>query len=503
MDCNYIIVQAGGKGTRMEHLTTNKPKALVPVDNLPMLFHLFQKFPDKKFIIIGDYKYEVLKKYLFAFAKVKYLLIDARGEIGTCSGLKKAISLIPEKKSFMLIWSDLVLGKSFEIPTNESNYIGISKDFKCRWLYDKVFVEEPSYDRGVAGLFIFKNKDLLVDVPQSGEFVRWLKSKEYSFETIDLYNTKEYGLIDEYNSKEDASKTIGRCRPFNKLTVQDDIIIKEGIDEKGKELAIREKSWYKMANELEYNSIPKIQSFEPFAMQRIKGKNIFLYNFSIEEKKEILKDIIISLKELHEKADCDVDYFSVYDAYYKKTMDRLNQVRDLIPFANDSIININGKACKNVFYYQEEIEEKIREYKLDKFKFIHGDCTFSNLVLNEELKPILIDPRGYFGHTELFGDPNYDWAKLYYSIVGNYDQFNAKKFRLDILDNEVKLDIESNKWEELENDFFELLGKSIKKNDIRFIHGIIWLSLTTYAWEDYDSICGAFYNGLYNLEGLI
>lgn len=44
----YIIVQAGGKGTRMEHLTANKPKALVPVNNLPMLFHLFRKYPDKK-----------------------------------------------------------------------------------------------------------------------------------------------------------------------------------------------------------------------------------------------------------------------------------------------------------------------------------------------------------------------------------------------------------------------------------------------------------------------
>ena len=35
---------------------------------------------------------------------------------------------------------------------------------------------------------------------------------------------------------------------------------------------------------------------------------------------------------------------------------------------------------------------------------------------------------------------------------------------------------------------------------IHLLHAIIWLSLTTYAWEDYDSICGAFYNGLYYLE---
>lgn len=67
MDLNYIIVQAGGKGSRMERLTRNKPKALVPVNNLPMIFHLFKRFPDKKFIIIGDYKFDVLKKYLRAF----------------------------------------------------------------------------------------------------------------------------------------------------------------------------------------------------------------------------------------------------------------------------------------------------------------------------------------------------------------------------------------------------------------------------------------------------
>ena len=43
MEIPYIIVQAGGKGTRMQKLTRNKPKALVPVQNLPMIFYLFRK----------------------------------------------------------------------------------------------------------------------------------------------------------------------------------------------------------------------------------------------------------------------------------------------------------------------------------------------------------------------------------------------------------------------------------------------------------------------------
>ena len=84
MNIDYVIVQAGGKGSRMEALTRNKPKALVPVNNLPMIFHLFRKFQNKKFVIIGDYKYDVLEKYLKEFADVEYKTVCGTGFIGTC-----------------------------------------------------------------------------------------------------------------------------------------------------------------------------------------------------------------------------------------------------------------------------------------------------------------------------------------------------------------------------------------------------------------------------------
>ena len=63
----HIIIQAGGKGTRLEGLTRNKPKCLVPYNNLPIIFHLFAKFKGAKFTIIADYKIEVLQKYLSMF----------------------------------------------------------------------------------------------------------------------------------------------------------------------------------------------------------------------------------------------------------------------------------------------------------------------------------------------------------------------------------------------------------------------------------------------------
>ena len=58
--------------------------------------------------------------------------------------------------------------------------------------------------------------------------------------------------------------------------------------------------------------------------------------------------------------------------------------------------------------------------------------------------------RSLFGFTELYGDVRYDWAKLYYSIAGNYDRFNLKDFRLEIGEKEVFLSIGSNHWEDMD-----------------------------------------------------
>ena len=122
-------------------------------------------------------------------------------------------------------------------------------------------------------------------------------------------------------------------------------------------------------------------------------------------------------------------------------------------------------------------------------------------MLRDGSEPVLIDPRGYFGNTEMFGDPAYDWAKLYYSIVGNYDQFNLKRFDLSFLgDREVSLYIESNNWEDMEEEFIGLVEDEVQEQTLKLLHSLIWLSLTTYAWDDYDSICAAFYNGLYYFE---
>lgn len=499
---DYIIVQAGGKGTRLKYLTKNKPKALVPVENLPMLFHLFRKYPDKKFVIIADYKKDVLREYLAAFANVKYRIVEAEGT-GTCSGVLQALEHIPENKSFMLVWSDLILPQNLELPKEYDNdeatndYIGVSKTFPCRWSYnDGIFTEQSSYEHGVAGFFMFTDKSKIKNVPASGELVRWMSEQEIVFEEISLAGTKEFGLIEEY---EKLGKE--KCRPFNRITVEGDILTKEAVDDQGRKLSVRECAWYDKARMTDISIIPKIYSTNPLKMEYIKGRNIYECQMSYDDKKTVLQKLVAALKKTHDSSWIAADSFSMKEAYYNKTMNRLSQIEDLVPFARQKTIRINGRECRNVFFYKKELESKLAKLNCERFEFIHGDCTFSNLMIRENGEPVLIDPRGYFGFTELYGDVRYDWAKLYYSLKGNYDRFNLKEFSLDIKEDEVVLEIASNHWEDMENDFFDMTGAN--KDEIKLLHAVIWLSLTTYAWQDYDSVCGAFYNGLYYLEEVL
>ena len=494
MNFKYIIIQAGGKGTRLAHLTANKPKGIVPVNNLPMIFHLFKKYPDKKFIVICDYLHEVLEKYLATFSPVQYECVVATTK-GTCAGMKESIALIPEGEPFMISWSDLIFDDKFDEKFVKGNAIGTPVDFECRWSFkNDEFVEERSVENGVAGVFFFENKKVIEDVPVEGEFVRYLSTKKnVKFQNVKLLGVKEVGTLLAYDSelKENV------CRPFNRIEIKDGKLYKYGITEQGKKIAIDEVNWYRYAQKnLDNSFLPKIYSTEPLCMEVIDGKNAFKLSLSDEDKKVVLTNCISGLNYLHQVEEVEANKESILKCYFEKTFERLNKIEHLVPFADQKEIVINGQRYQNPFFLKEKIKEIIDNHFIDgaRFTFCHGDPTLSNIIIKKDLSIVFIDPRGYFGNTKLYGDPYYDFAKLYYSFFGNYDQFNNKKFVLDVHEDNVELKIDSSGYEFLEDYFFALI-KDFAPKKIKFLHALIWLSWTTYAWEDYDSICGAFYNG--------
>ena len=497
-----IIVQVGGKGTRLGGLTVNKPKCLVPVYNKPILFHLFNKYKNCKFVIIGDYKYNVLEKYLKNFAKdIDYKIIKASGTGNVC-GIKEALEYVKDDEKIMLIWSDLILSEQFkpeELP--EGNYVGILSNQLCSWSFKDGKLDKISTDtNGVAGCFIFKNKNILKDISAVGSFTGWLKNSGIELQAMEMPLCIEVGSVNAINSLQD---TENRCRPYNKIVFNENTVIKYGLTEEGKELIDKEIIWYKKMTDYGFTSIPKVFSLDPLTLERIDGKSIFLTDANSERKKIIIDNLIKAINTMHgyEKQKTNKD--DIITEYYSKTITRINSIKDVIPFAKNDYITINGKSCKNPIKFNDDFKKYVEKKLLNTvFCSIHGDCTLTNTLVDVENNIYFIDPRGYFGLQKVNGDIRYDWAKLYYSIIGNFDKFNIKDFELKISDTEINYKIHSNGWEDMYENLFSKI-QDINIEEIKFIHAVIWLSLASHCFEDYDSMCLAFYNGVYLMSEFI
>ena len=67
---------------------------------------------------------------------------------------------------------------------------------------------------------------------------------------------------------------------------------------------------------------------------------------------------------------------------------------------------------------------KWKMLETNKYHLIHGDCQFSNILYNsQDSKVYLVDPRGYFGKSYVYGYQAYDYGKIAYALSG-YDHFN-------------------------------------------------------------------------------
>ena len=86
-----IVINAGGKGTRLEPYTKILPKPLIPVGELPIIEHIMQRFQEydcQEFHIIVNYKKQIMKGY-FAENEGKYNITwhEEDKPLGTGGGL--------------------------------------------------------------------------------------------------------------------------------------------------------------------------------------------------------------------------------------------------------------------------------------------------------------------------------------------------------------------------------------------------------------------------------
>lgn len=115
---NYVVVMAGGLGSRLGDLTKNTPKPMLEIKGRPILAYTIESFKNQgfnKFIFCVNYKKEIIEEY-FKDGKdfgvsIEYIVEDKR--LGTAG----ALSLIQSKKMsapFFVINADVIANLDYQ-----------------------------------------------------------------------------------------------------------------------------------------------------------------------------------------------------------------------------------------------------------------------------------------------------------------------------------------------------------------------------------------------------
>ncbi|MGH8249558.1 MAG: nucleotidyltransferase family protein [Steroidobacteraceae bacterium] len=101
---NWVVLMAGGLGTRLHPLTNERPKALLPVGGKPILESILESFAEqgfKRIFLSVNYKAEMIRAHFGSGERwgiqIEYLVEERR--LGTAGGLR----LLPERPSAPVI----------------------------------------------------------------------------------------------------------------------------------------------------------------------------------------------------------------------------------------------------------------------------------------------------------------------------------------------------------------------------------------------------------------
>ena len=500
---SFVIVQAGGRGSRLRHHTWNKPKCLVSVRGKPILYHLFETFSAAKFIVIGDYLFSQLETYL----KVNPPMVDYElvrtGDKGTASGIGVALTLIPKSAPVILTWSDLIISTAPVISDSEVPIVITTDAFTCRWTVNSSggLHESPSAKDGIPGFFYFPRAELFPTPPKSGEFVKWFSMNVPRYDLLKCDDMEELG---DFSTIEDGNDRAGFCRFFNNVVIDqtNNTVTKKVLDHAYDDVHRNEIAWYREARKLGFRRIPRIYSEAPLIMERVNGMHAYIASdFSEREKRAVLADYLDALVALHDLGSRPASSDEIRSVYIDKTRVRVESVSALIPMFDRDAVTVNGKKCRNIFAdkYRHLFEMLFDLLIVEHFVPIHGDPTFSNSLVDDKLRVWFIDPRGAFAKPGIYGDAWYDFAKVYYSAVGGYDAFNRRKFKLHVDDDTVEVLMDAPLFASTAKGIFnDYFGNNKVRIDL--LHGLIWLALSGYAKDDIDSVIGSFYLGLFWIE---
>lgn len=129
-----VIINAGGRGTRLDPFTRVLPKPLIPVGDLPIIEHIMQRFEKygcKDFGVIVNYKKELIRTY-FNEAENSYSIrwYDEIKPLGTGGGISLLKGL---DRTFFFINCDTLLLSDYDSILSFHRENGNAITMICAW----------------------------------------------------------------------------------------------------------------------------------------------------------------------------------------------------------------------------------------------------------------------------------------------------------------------------------------------------------------------------------
>lgn len=521
-----VLVLASGKSSRLKNYTHDYlPKYMLNIDRYCFLYYIlnyWEKYSKRIFLVINSKFNQITQLYINNFLselKDKIIIINYDTNDGTAYTLNYLFK--NELKDYgienlLISWCDIYPLEHIDFDKvinngNKNNIFIFTCGDSCRYLYlNKKIIE---YEHGnIIGIYYIQNfSDIeIIKDCKNKDIVEYLEDIG-DLDEIKISNLLDYGdekkyiklLENNYISKE---KFV--CRNFNEMIVTDNKLIKRGINDKGKKIINYEKNFYRFINSIEninnLNLFPKIYTIysHGYSMEYLKNY-IPVYKILDKNKSKenelFIDKIINKLKLLHSLKKIKLEKFNFLNdvkiEIFEKIKNRIKMIDNIINYF-PKFKKVNGlfiesfdkilKKCSEIIFYNYETINNF------EYSIIHGDPNFSNILVDiDNYDNILfIDPRGYFGNSEIYGLPDYDYSKILYAISG-YDKFNNEYFNIDYCDeheitfNIPKIDVSK-----------EFVNENFSKIHHIYVV-IIWLGLAEYNKNNLIKCIISYYYGLY------
>ena len=484
-----VLIPSAGLGSRLGDSYKNLNKALVSINNKPVISHLIEKFPhDIEIIVALGHQGGLLKEYLEIVHKDRNIkLVEIDNYCGIGSGLGYTILKCKEFLNcpFLFCPNDTFILD--EIPLPDINWVGysnVNNDLNYRSLkinVNKVVEDILNKDNnsrdlkpyiGLAGI---KDFEAFWDAMEHGknygainvgEAYAIKKLIDYKYEFI----AREFKWFDTGNLK-----SLENAKEILKKEDSPEILEKHN-----------EAIWFVSGKVVKYNHDKKfisdriergslLEDYVPLIID--KGKNMYSYNevtgqvFSKVSNKLTFSKLLKFLDKFWKpvnlnKTQKNSFYNSCLDFYKLKTEKRVNLYFDRFSEEDNTEI-INGYKVPTIKNLLSRLDWNVISKGIPT-RF-HGDLHFENILVTETGEFCLLDWRENFSGLKQYGDIYYDLAKILHGIIISHQLINEEKFSIDKNEDLVKFDF--NRKQKLVENEKEFIGFLKEKNfDIKKVH---------------------------------